>query len=81
MVLLIKNIEYLNRKIFLSFFLHKTLLVFLNIKNLFNVAMRMEAAFYNIYMYLHNKNVLEYAQIARSEPKSMILNFEGRSIE
>ena len=27
-----------------------------------------------------NKNVLEYAQIVRSEPKSLILNIEGRSI-
>ena len=42
--------------------------------------MRMEEAFYNIYMYLYNKNVLEYAQIARSGPKSMIRNIEGRSI-
>ena len=41
--------------------------------------MRMEEAFYNIYMYLYNKNVLEYAQIARSGPKSMIRNIEGRS--
>ena len=42
--------------------------------------MRMEEAFYNIYMYLYNKNVLEYAQIARSGPKSMIHNIEGSSI-
>ena len=41
--------------------------------------MRMEEAFYNIYMYLYNKNVLEYAQIARSGPKSMICNIEGSS--
>ena len=41
--------------------------------------MRMEEAFYNIYMYLYNKNVLEYAQIARSGPKSMIRNIEGSS--
>ena len=27
-------------------------------------------------MYLYNKNVLEYAQIARSEPKSMIPNIK-----
>ena len=32
-----------------------------------------------ISMYLYNKNVLEYAQIARSGPKSMIRNIEGRS--
>ena len=42
--------------------------------------MRMEEAFYNIYMYLYNKNVLEYAQITRSGPKSMIRNIEGSSI-
>ena len=41
--------------------------------------MRMEEAFYNIYMYLYNKNVFEYAQIARSGPKSMIRNIEGSS--
>ena len=48
-------------------------------KNFVNVAMRMEEAFYNISMYLYNKNVLEYAQIARSGPKSMILTIEGSS--
>ena len=43
--------------------------------------MRTAEAFYNIFMYLYNKNILdlEYAQIAGSEPKSMILNIEGRS--
>ena len=41
--------------------------------------MRMKEAFFNISMYLYNKNVLEYAQIARSGPKSMIRNIEGRS--
>ena len=41
--------------------------------------MRMEEAFYNIYMYLYNKNVLEYAQIARSGPKYMIRDIEGLS--
>ena len=40
--------------------------------NLVNVAMRMNKAFYNLLMYLYNKNVSEYAQIARSGPKSMI---------
>ena len=48
-------------------------------KHFVNVAMRMEEAFYNISMYLYNKNVLEYAQIARSGPKSMIRNIEGSS--
>ena len=41
--------------------------------------MRMEEAFYNIYMYLYDKNVLEYAQITRSGPKSMIRNIQGLS--
>ena len=31
-------------------------------------------------MYLYNKNVLEYAQIARSGPKSKIRDIEGLSI-
>ena len=48
-------------------------------KNLVNVGMRTDEAFYNISMYLYNKNVLEYAQIARSGPKSMIRNIEGSS--
>ena len=42
--------------------------------------MRMEEAFYIIYyMYLYKnyKNVLEYAQITRSGPKSMIRDIEG----
>ena len=41
--------------------------------------MRMEEAFYNISMYLCDKNVLEYAQIAQSGPKSMIRDIEGLS--
>ena len=49
------------------------------IKNLVNVAIRMEEAFYNISMHLYNKNVLEYAQIARTGPKSMIRDIEGLS--
>ena len=51
------------------------LLAFLQ-KNLVNVAMRMEEAFYKISMYLYNKNVLEYAQIVRSRPESMIRDIE-----
>ena len=39
----------------------------------------LEMLFYNIFMHLHNKNTLEYAQSARIEPLSMILNIEGRS--
>ena len=42
--------------------------------------MKPEVRFLNIFMYLNNKNILEYAQIAQSEPKYMILNIEGRSI-
>ena len=42
--------------------------------------MRMDEAFYNLCMYLYNKNALEYAQIARSGPKSMIRDIEGLSI-
>ena len=34
---------------------------------------------YNISMYLYNKNILEYVEIVGSEPKSLILNIEGRS--
>ena len=30
-------------------------------------------------LYLHNKNILEYAEIVRSAPKSMILNIRGCS--
>ena len=30
-------------------------------------------------MYLCNKNILKYVEIVGSEPKSMILNTEGRS--
>ena len=39
----------------------------------------MEEAFYNISIYLYNKNVLKYAQIALSGPKSMIRDIEGLS--
>ena len=38
--------------------------------------MKPEIRFYNIFMYLYNKNIFEYAQ---SEPKSMFPNIEGRS--
>ena len=41
--------------------------------------MRMDEAFYNLFMYLYNKNVLEYAQITRSGPKFMIRDIEGSS--
>ena len=29
--------------------------------------------FFNIFMYLYNKNILEYAQIAQNVPKSVIV--------
>ena len=48
-------------------------------KNIVNVAMRMEEAFYTISTYLYNKNVLENAQIARNETESKITHIEGRS--
>ena len=41
--------------------------------------MRGEEAFYNISMHFYNKNVIEYAQIARNGPKSMIRDIEGLS--
>ena len=41
--------------------------------------MRTDEAFYNISMYLYNKNVLEYAQIARNETESKIPYIEGCS--
>ena len=41
--------------------------------------MRMEEAFYNIFMYLYNKNVLEYTQIARNETESMIPYIKSHS--
>ena len=41
--------------------------------------MRTDEAFYKFSMYLYNKNALEYAQIPRSGPKSMIHDIEGLS--
>ena len=41
--------------------------------------MRMDERFYNIFMYLYNKNILEYGQIARNGTESMIPDTEGRS--
>ena len=48
-------------------------------KNLVNVGMRTEEAFYKLFMYLYNKNILEYGQIARNWTESMIPDTEGRS--
>ena len=41
--------------------------------------MKPEGPFYNIFMYLYNKNILVYVEIVGSEPKYMNLNIEGRS--
>ena len=41
--------------------------------------LRMKGPFFEISMYLFNKNILEYAQISRSGLKSMILDIEGHS--
>ena len=45
-------------------------------KNIVKVTMRIEEAFYNISMfvgkYLHNKKILEYAQIAQNETASTV---------
>ena len=46
---------------------------------LVNVAMRTAEAFYNIFMYLYNKNILEYGQIARNGTESMIPDTEVHS--
>ena len=39
----------------------------------------MDERFYNIFMYLYNKNILEYGQIVRNETESMIPDTEGCS--
>ena len=41
--------------------------------------MRMEEAFYNISMYLYNKNILEYAQIVWNGTESKIPYIESHS--
>ena len=41
--------------------------------------MSTDEAFYNIFMYLYNKNVLENARIARNETESRIPYIEGCS--
>ena len=48
-------------------------------KNLVNVAMSTDAWFYNIFMYLYNENILEYAQIMVTSGRFMILHIEGHS--
>ena len=42
--------------------------------------MRMEEAFYNIFIYLYNKNILEYPQYARNGTESEIPYIESHSI-
>ena len=39
----------------------------------------MDERFYNIFMYMNNKNILEYGQIARNGTESVIPDSEGRS--
>ena len=58
---------------FPEFSIWKILLNIFTKKNRVNVSQRIEEAFYNISMYFYNKNVLEYAEIARSGAKYMIL--------
>ena len=41
--------------------------------------MRTAEAFYNIFMYFYNKNILEYGQIACNGTESMIPDTEGLS--
>ena len=41
--------------------------------------MKTENPFYNIFMCLHNQNILEYDQIARSGPKCIMFDIEGHS--
>ena len=48
-------------------------------KNLVNVAMRSDAWFYNIFMYLYNKNILKYAKILITSGRFMIFHIEGYS--
>ena len=44
-----------------------------------NFGMKTEEQFYNIFMYLYNKNILEYAQIVVTHANSRILDIEGHS--
>ena len=41
--------------------------------------LRTEKRILNIFMYMYNENIWEYAQIAGSVPKSMIIYIEGHS--
>ena len=41
--------------------------------------MRSDAWFYNIFMYLYNKNILKYAQILVTSGRFMIFHIEGYS--
>ena len=47
--------------------------------NLVNVAMRTDVRFCDIFMFLRNKNILEYAQISVTSGRFMIFHIEGHS--
>ena len=49
------------------------LFIFLHIICQCWIGMKPEVRFYNIFMYLYNKNILEYAQIAQSYLKKMLI--------
>ena len=50
-------------------------------KKIVNVGMRTEEAFYDNFMSLYNKNILEYAQIVQSGLKFLFPNIEVHSNE
>ena len=60
--------------------MEQEIVIHIFMKNPVNVGMSSDVWIYNIAMYLYNKNTLENVEIVGSEPKSMILNIEGRSI-
>ena len=60
--------------------MEQEIVIHIFMKNPVNVGMSSDVWIYNIAMYLYKKNTLEYVEIVGSEPKSMILNIEGRSI-
>ena len=48
-------------------------------KNLVNIAMRSDEWFYNIFIYLYNKDIIKYAQILVTSARFMIYHIEGHS--
>ena len=50
-----------------------------NVTKNVNVAMRTDVRFCNIFMFLRNKNILEYAQISVTSGRFMIFHIEGHS--